>query len=45
MKTFELINLGSNYLKDRSILSPRLDSEIILSHITGISRERLLITE
>ena len=45
MKTFELINLGSNYLKDRSILSPRLDSEIILSHIIGISRERLLITE
>jgi len=45
MKTFELINLGSNYLKDRSILSSRLDSEIILSHIIGISRERLLITE
>ena len=45
MKTFELINFGSNYLKDKGILSPSLDSEIILSHIVGVSRERILISE
>ena len=45
MKTYELINLGSNFLKDNRILSNRIDSEIILAHITGISRERLLIDE
>jgi len=45
MKTHELINLGSSFLKDNRILSNRIDSEIILSHIMGISRERLLIDE
>ena len=45
MKTHELINLGSSFLKDNRILSNRIDSEIILSHIMGVSRERLLIDE
>ena len=45
MKTYELINFGSSFLKDKRILSSRIDSEIILSYITGISRERLLINE
>tara|TARA_B100000029_G_scaffold476632_1_gene520908 strand:+ start:5901 stop:6737 length:837 start_codon:yes stop_codon:yes gene_type:complete len=45
MKTYELINLGSNILKDKRITSNRLDSEIILSHIMGVSRENLLINE
>ena len=45
MKTNELINLGSTFLKHNRILSNKIDSEIILSHILGISRERLLINE
>ncbi len=45
MKTHELINFGSNFLKYSRILSNRIDSEIILSHIMGVSRERLLIDE
>ena len=45
MQTSELINLGSNILKRKSIESHRLDSEIILSHILNTSREKLLIGE
>ena len=45
MKTYELINLGTRYLKDNRIISNRIDSEIILSHIMGVSRENLLISE
>ncbi len=45
MKTYELINLGSSFLRDNRILSSRIDSEVILSHIMGISREKLLINE
>ena len=45
MKTQELINFGSNFLKDNRILSNRIDSEIILSYIMGVSREKLLIDE
>jgi len=45
MKTYELINLGSSFLKNNRILSNRIDSEIILSHIMGVSRESLLINE
>ena len=45
MKTYELINLGSSILKDSRILSSRIDSEIILSHIMGVPREKLLIDE
>ena len=45
MKTQELINYGSNFLKQSKILSNQIDSEILLSYIMGISRERLLIDE
>ena len=45
MKTYKLINLGSRFLKYSGILSNRLDSEIILSHVMGLPRERLLIEE
>jgi len=45
MKTYELINFGSSFLKEKRILSNRIDSEIILSHIMRISRERLLVDE
>ena len=45
MKTYELINFGSKFLKDKRILSSRIDSEIILSHVMGVPRERLLVDE
>jgi len=45
MQTSELINLGSKTLKDKNIISHRIDSEIILSHILKISREKLLTNE
>mgnify|MGYP001261470772 FL=1 len=45
MKTYELINFGSGFLKNNKIISNKIDSEIILSHIMGVSRERLLIDE
>ncbi len=45
MQTSELINLGSRTLKNKSIISHRIDSEIILSHILKISREKLLTSE
>ena len=45
MKTNELIHKGSNFLRDNRIISNRIDSEIILSHILGISRERLLTSD
>ena len=45
MRTQELLNRGSEFLKENKILSNKLDSEIILSHILGVSRERILIDE
>ena len=45
MKTHELINLGSDFLKYNRISTNRIDSEILLSYVMGISRERLLIDE
>ena len=45
MRTQELLNQGSKYLKKKRILSNRLDSEVILSHILGVSREKILIEE
>ena len=45
MKTHELINMGSNFLKYNRISTNRIDSEILLSYVMGISRERLLIDE
>ena len=45
MKTIDVINTGSKNLKKGNITSHRLDTEIILSHILNISREKLLISE
>ena len=45
MKTNELINFGTNTLRNNKIPSNRIDSEIILSHIIGVSREELLVNE
>ena len=43
MKAFELINIGSNLLKEKKIKSHILDSEILLSKILNKSREEILI--
>ena len=45
MQTSEIINIGSQALKNRNINSHRIDSEIILSHVLKISREKLLVSE
>jgi len=45
MQTSEIINIGSQALKNRNINSHRIDSEIILSHVLKISREKLLVNE
>ena len=42
MKAFEIINIGSNLLKDKKITSHILDSEILLSKTLGKSREKIL---
>ena len=45
MKTTQLLDFGSNILRSKKIISHRIDSEVILSHILKISREKLLIKE
>ena len=45
MKTAQLLDLGSNILRSKKIISHRIDSEVILSYILKISREKLLIKE
>tara|TARA_Y100000590_G_scaffold409042_1_gene500753 strand:+ start:745 stop:1599 length:855 start_codon:yes stop_codon:yes gene_type:complete len=45
MQTSELINIGSKTLRGKNIESHKIDSEIILSHILRISREKLLTSE
>ena len=45
MQTTELINLGSEILKKKKILTHLLDSELILSSLLKKSRENLLISE
>ena len=45
MKTSEVINIGSKILKNRNIISHKIDAEIILSHVLKISREKLLVNE
>ena len=45
MKTSEAINIGSKILKNRDIISHKIDAEIILSHVLKTSREKLLINE
>ena len=41
----KLVNYGSNILKNGNVKTHRIDSEILLSHVLKISREKLLITE
>ena len=43
MKTFEIINIGSNFLKEKNIPSHILDSEILLSKTLNKSREEILV--
>ena len=45
MNTVETINFGSKVLKNEEINSHRLDSELILSNILNISREKLLLND
>jgi len=45
MKTTQLLDFGSNILRSKKIVSYRIDSEVILSYILKISREKLLIKE
>ena len=41
MNKNELISLGEKILKNSNILSFRLDSEVILSNVLNITREKL----
>ena len=43
MKAIELINIGSNLLKEKKIKSHILDSEILLSKILNKPREKVLV--
>jgi release factor glutamine methyltransferase len=45
MKTTQLLDFGSNILRSKKIISHRIDSEVILSYILKISREKLLTKE
>jgi release factor glutamine methyltransferase len=45
MKTTQLLDFGSNVLRSKKIVSHRIDSEVILSYVLKISREKLLIKE
>ena len=45
MKSTQLLDFGSNILRSKKIISHRIDSEVILSYILKISREKLLIKE
>lgn len=39
----ELLRLATGYLADRGIQSPRLDAEVLLAHILGLSRIELYV--
>ena len=43
MNNFEIIKIGSNFLKEKKIKSHILDSELLLSKILNKSREEILI--
>ena len=45
MKISEIIDFGSRLLREGNINTNRIDSEVILSHILKINRERLLVHE
>ena len=42
MKTFELLKIGSNFLKERKIMSFNLDSELLLTKVLKKSRQDIL---
>jgi len=44
MEILELLNIGSKQLKNKKIISHRLDSEILLSKVLNKTREELLIS-
>ena len=43
MEILQLLNQASKYLKDKNILSHRIDSEILLSKVLDKSREELIL--
>ncbi len=45
MNSNELIKIGSNFLKKNNIKSYMIDAEVLLSSISGQSRENLLISD
>ncbi len=45
MNSNELIKIGSNFLKKNNIKSYMIDAEVLLSSISGKSRENLLISD
>ena len=42
MKTFELLKIGSNFLKEKKIMSFNLDSELLLTKVLKKSRQDIL---
>jgi hypothetical protein len=45
MKTYTTFRFWIKHLRSKKIISHRIDSEVILSYILKISREKLLIKE
>ena len=45
MKTEKLIDFGSGILKNKNIISYKIDSELILSHVLKMPREMLLVSD
>ena len=45
MNSNELIKIGSNFLKKNNIKSYMIDAEVLLSSVSGLSRENLLISD
>ena len=43
MKALDLINIGFSNLKSKEILSPKLDTELLLAEVLKKTREELLI--
>jgi release factor glutamine methyltransferase len=42
VKLFDLLNITTEFFKQKNIASPRLDAEILFSYISGIPRTKLL---
>ena len=45
MNSNKLIKIGSNFLKKNNIKSYMIDAEVLLSSVSGLSRENLLISD